>query len=85
MGRPAGKDAIVMRTFLGKVMEAYKNNHNQSWIAKELGVSPAAVSLRLKALKDKGVKVPELVSGRGGSNSAADAANILAELGFEGE
>jgi biotin operon repressor len=85
MGRPAGKDAIDMRTFLGKVMEAYKNNHNQSWIAKELGVSPAAVSLRLKALKDKGVKVPELVSGRGGSNSAADAANILAELGFEGE
>ncbi len=84
MGRPAGKNAISMRDFLGKLMEAYKNNHNQSWIAKELGLTPAAVSLRIKGLRDKGVKVPELVSGRGGSNSAADATDILAELGFDG-
>jgi hypothetical protein len=84
MGRPAGKDAISMRTFLSKLMEAYKNNHNQSWIAKELGVTPAAVSLRISKLREKGVKIPELVSGRGGSNTAEDANNILADLGFDG-
>jgi len=81
MGRPAGKDAISMRTFLSKLMEAYKNNHNQSWIAKELGVSPAAVSLRISKLREKGVKIPELVSGRGGS-TVEDANDILADLGF---
>jgi DNA-binding MarR family transcriptional regulator len=84
MGRPAGKDAISMRTFLSKLMEAYKNNHNQSWIAKELGVTPAAVSLRISKLREKGVKIPELVSGRGGSNTVEDANDILAELGFDG-
>jgi hypothetical protein len=29
--------------------------------------------------------VPELVSGRGGSNTAEDANNILADLGFDTE
>jgi hypothetical protein len=43
---------------------------------------PAAVSLRLKSLRDKGVKVPELASTRS-SNVAEDAMDILAELGIE--
>jgi predicted transcriptional regulator len=73
-----------MQTFLGKVVEAYRNHHNQSWIARELGITPAAVSLRLSGLRKKGVKVPELVSGRGGSNTVEDANNILADLGFDG-
>ena len=85
MGRPAGKNAVSMRDFLSKLVEAHRKGHNQSWIAAELGVSPAAVSLRIKALKDKGVKVPELVSGRGGSNTVEDANNILADLGFDTE
>jgi predicted transcriptional regulator len=74
-----------MKTFLSKVVEAYHNGHNQSWIAAELGVSPAAVSLRLSGLRKKGVRVPELVSGRGGSNTVEDANNILADLGFDAE
>jgi predicted transcriptional regulator len=82
MGRPAGKNAIDVRTFLSKIVEAHRTGNNQSWVAKELGVTPAAVSLRLKGLKEKGVKLPELVSGRG-SNSGEDATDILAELGFE--
>ena len=85
MGRPAGKNAISMREFLAKVVEAYKNGHNQSWIAAELGVSAAAVSLRLSSLRKKGVKVPELVSGRSAVNSVEDANNILADLGFDAE
>jgi len=85
MGRPAGKNAVSMRDFLGKLVEAHRKGHNQSWIAEQLGVSPAAVSLRIKALREKGVKVPELVSGRGGSNTVEDANDILAELGFDAE
>ena len=81
----AGRSSVDMRTFLGKVVEAHKKGHNQSWIAAELGVSAAAVSLRLSALRKKGVKVPELVSGRGGSNTAEDANNILSDLGFDVE
>jgi hypothetical protein len=81
----AGKSSVDMRTFLGKVVEAHKKGMNQSWIANELGVSPAAVSLRISGLRKKGVKLPELVSGRGGSNTAEDANNILADLGFDAE
>ncbi len=81
----AGRSSVDMKTFLGKVVEAYHNGHNQSWIAAELGVTPAAVSLRLSGLRKKGVRVPELVSGRGGSNTAEDANNILSDLGFDAE
>ena len=85
MGRPSGKNAVSMKTFLGKVVEAYHNGHNQSWIAAELGVSAAAVSLRISGLRKKGVKLPELVSGRGSVNTVEDANNILADLGFDAE
>jgi predicted transcriptional regulator len=81
MGRPAGKSAVDLRTFLSKIVEAHRNGNNQSWVAAELGVTPAAVSLRIKALRQKGIKVPELTSGR--TNSAENAADILADLGFE--
>jgi biotin operon repressor len=80
----ARNPSVDMRTFLGKVVEAHRKGHNQSWIAAELGVSPAAVSLRIKGLRDKGVKVPELASGRS-ANTAEDANNILADLGFDAE
>jgi len=43
----AGKSSVDMRTFLGKLVEAHRKGHNQSWIAAELGVSSAAVSLRI--------------------------------------
>ena len=81
----ARKSSVDMRTFIGKVVEAHRNGHNQSWIAAELGVSPAAVSLRISNLREKGVKVPELVSGRGSANTVEDANNILADLGFDTE
>lgn len=82
MGRPAGKNAVSLRDFLVKVVEASKSGHNQSWVAAELGCTPAAVSLRLKSLREKGVRVPELASTRS-SNVAEDATTILADLGIE--
>jgi predicted transcriptional regulator len=81
-GRIAGKASVDLRTFLTVVVKAAANGQNQTWVAGELGCSPAAVSLRLKSLRDKGVKVPELASTRS-SNVAEDAMDILAELGIE--
>jgi len=81
-GRPAGKAAVSLRDFLTAVVQAANEGYGQSWVANELGVSPAAVSLRLKSLRDKGVKVPTLASSR--SVNVADEANdILGELGIE--
>lgn len=81
-GRPAGKNAVSLRDFLTAVVAAAKAGNNQSEVARELGITPAAVSLRLKSLREKGVKVPELASTRS-SNVAEDAADILADLGIE--
>lgn len=81
-GRPAGKNAVSLRDFLTAVVKAAAEGRNQSSVADELGVSPAAVSLRLKSLRDKGVKVPTLASSRGG-NVAEDATDILRDLGIE--
>jgi predicted transcriptional regulator len=78
-GRPAGKGAVDIRTFLSKIVEAHKAGQNQSWVAEELGVTPAAVSLRMKSLRDKGVNLPTLVSSRSG-NTTEDANDILREI-----
>jgi predicted transcriptional regulator len=81
-GRIAGKASVSLRDFLTVVVKAAAEGHNQTWVANELGCSPAAVSLRLKSLRDKGVKVPELATTRS-SNVAGDAMDILAELGVD--
>lgn len=80
-GRPAGKGAVSLRDFLTAVVQAANEGHGQAWVANELGVSSAAVSLRLKSLRDKGVKVPSLTTVRG--NVADEANDILADLGIE--
>lgn len=82
MGRPAGKNAVSLRDFLTAVVDAARSGHNQSWVATQIGCTPAAVSLRLKSLREKGVKVPELASTRS-SNVAEDAADILRDLGMD--
>jgi len=81
-GRIPGKASVSLRDFLVAVVAAAKAGQNQSDVAATLGCSPAAVSLRLKSLREKGVKVPTLASTRS-SNVAGDAADILSELGIE--
>lgn len=73
------RSSIDLRVFLATIVKAAKDGHNQSWVARELGVTPAAVSLRIKGLKDKGVKVPVLASNRS-NTTAEDANNILNDL-----
>jgi len=83
-GRIPGKSSVSLRDFLVAVVNAARNGQNQTAVAEALGCSPAAVSLRLKSLREKGVKVPSLASTRS-SNVAADAVDILSELGIEQE
>ena len=80
-GRIAGKASVSLRDFLTAVVKAAANGQNQTAVAESRGCSPAAVSLRIKSLREKGVNLPELASTRS-SNVAADAADILAELGI---
>ena len=80
-GRIAGKPSVSLRDFLTAVVDAAKNGQNQTHVANELGCSAAAVSLRMKSLREKGVNLPELASTRS-SNVAGDAMDILAELGI---
>lgn len=49
---------ISSEKFIEKVMEAYRTGKNQTWVAHELGVSPAAVSLRIRSLRKRGVDLP---------------------------
>lgn len=75
---------VSLRDFLQCVVKTASEGGNQSDVASALGVTPAAVSLRLKSLRDKGVKVPEL-AGKRSTNVVEDANDILAELGFDAE
>ena len=73
---------VSLRDFLSTVVTAASTGQNQSWVATELGITPAAVSLRLKSLRDKGVKIPQLASTRS-NNTVEDANDILRDLGFD--
>jgi len=81
-GRIPGKASVGLREFLTAVVKAAAAGQNQTAVAESLGCSPAAVSLRLKSLREKGVNLPELATSRS-TNVAADAADILAELGID--
>ena len=80
----AGRKASVdLTTFLAKLLEAQQAGRNQSWVARELGVSPAAVTLRIAHLRKKGVELPTLVKGRCATNVEIEA--IFDDLGFGDE
>lgn len=75
---------VSLRDFLSCVVKVASEGGNQSDVASELGVTPAAVSLRIKSLRDKGVKLPEL-AGKRSTNVVEDANDILKDLGFDAE
>ena len=79
-----GRITVSLRDFLKCVVKTASEGGNQSDVASTLGITPAAVSLRIKSLREKGVKLPEL-AGKRSTNVAEDAADILAELGFDAE
>ncbi len=58
------KVSVDLTTFVAKLADAQRTGHNQSWVARELGVSPAAVTPRIAHLREKGVEIPTLAKGR---------------------
>jgi len=72
-GRTVGKKSVNVETFLRKVVEASKKKLSQTWVARELGITPAAVSLRIKYLREQGVKnIPEFPRGNVEGSSRLD-------------
>lgn len=79
VGRTAGKKSVGIDMFVRKVVEAHKKGLSQTWVAQELDITPAAVSLRIKYLRDQGVKnLPEFPRGNaGGTRLDVEALNDL--------
>lgn len=75
----AGRTAVPLKDFLTVVVKTVKDGGTVKMAADELNLTPAAVSARLKYLREKGVKVPEFSASR--SANTVDQANaILDEL-----
>jgi DNA-binding transcriptional LysR family regulator len=81
-GRKEGSKSVGLRDFLVTLVEVHNEGGTLTAVAEQLGVTPAAVSSRVKSLRDKGVKLPEFERSRS-SNIVADARDILSELGVE--
>lgn len=85
MARTAGKSVVALKDFLTALVEVSKEGGTISMVAERLKVTPAAVSSRIKNLKEKGVKMPEFSSSGRGGNLVEDAKSILEDLGVEQE
>lgn len=83
-GRKEGQKAVDLRKFLTTLVEVHNEGGTLKMVADTLGVTSAAVSSRIKALREKGVKLPKFERGRSG-NIADEATNILDELGYAGD
>lgn len=76
-GRKSGKANVSLNDFLRMVIEADKKGLTQTWVAEQLGITPAAVSTRCKLLREKGVALPEFTRGNAGPRIDVDGANNL--------
>lgn len=84
-GRKEGQKAVDLRKFLTTLVEVHQEGGTLKMVADQLGVTPAAVSSRIKTLRDKGVNnLPEFERARG-VNIANEATDILSELGYAGD
>lgn len=77
-GRKPGQAAVGIESLMAAVYKHHKAGGSMSSIARELGVTPAAISLRLKYLRDNGVKVPEFARGRGKASISSTIATAKA-------
>jgi hypothetical protein len=87
VGRKVGQQSVGVETLIQTVIKHHKAGGSQSSVARELGVTPAAISLRLKYLRDQGVKgLPEFARGAGNSGKTVveRAREALAAMGIKG-
>jgi len=77
-GRRPGKKSVDMETFLTTVAKVAAAGGTQSEVADKLGLTAGAVSLRCKALRDRGVKVPKFTkTGTDGRRIDVAACNAI--------
>jgi len=87
VGRKVGQKAVSIETLVKTVIKHHKQGGSQSSAAAELGITPAAVSLRMKYLRDNGIKgLPEFPRGAGNSGKTVieKAREALAAMGIKG-
>jgi len=53
------RQTVSVETFVNVIMRHMRNGGNQTSVARELGVTPAAVCLRLKYLRQNGSSIPK--------------------------
>ena len=59
------RKTVSIVKFMQAIIKAAAMGHNQSDVARSLGVTPAAVTLRLQSLRKKGIRVPNINSNSG--------------------
>lgn len=71
------RETVNLVKFMQTIVKAAAMGHNQSDVARELGVSSAAVTLRLQSLRKKGVKVPNINANDGWIHRKMNASERL--------
>ena len=72
------RQTVSVETFVNVIMRHLNAGGNQTSVAKELGITPAAVCLRLKYLRQNGADIPKTkaeLKGRRNRASIVAAAN----------
>jgi biotin operon repressor len=72
------RKTVNLVKFMQTIVRAAANGHNQSDVARSLGVTPAAVTLRLQSLRKKGIKVPNINANAGWVDCKMTASERLA-------
>lgn len=67
VGRKVGQKAVDVETFIKTLVNIHRKGGTMTMVAEELGITPAAVSLRVKYLRDQGVKGLPVFDKRGGN------------------
>jgi predicted transcriptional regulator len=80
MGRPVAGSGIDMENFIAVWIDAYKTGKNQSDIARQLGVTPAAVSIKAKKFRGMGIDLPDLSRNSSSGMSVNAAKSFMAKL-----
>lgn len=87
VGRKVGQKSVDVETFIKTLVNIHRKGGTMTMVADELGITPAAVSLRVKYLRERGIKGLPVFDKRGG-NSAGQvverAKAALKSLGIKG-
>jgi predicted transcriptional regulator len=80
MGRPVAGSGIDMENFITIWIDAYKTGKNQSDIARQLGVTPAAVSVKAKKFRNMGIDLPDLSKNSSSGMNVCAAKSLVSKL-----